>query len=201
MSGDPEQEYFSDGITEDIITELSRFSSLLVIARNSSFRYRGNDVDIELVGQDLSVRYVLEGSVRKFGHRIRITAQLIDVSTGGHVWADRYDRELEDIFEIQDQVTRNIVGALALQVEDDWLKQTHLRPTTSLSAYDHYLRGREQLWHTTAEGNLKAREQFERAIEIDRNFARAYADLAHHYHWNLYAYNWGVEDQETLAHV
>jgi adenylate cyclase len=117
MSGDPEQEYFSDGITEDIITELSRFSSLFVIARNSSFTYKGQPVDVRRVAQELGVRYVLEGSIRRAGKRVRITAQLIDSETGNHIWAERYDRDLEDIFDLQEEITRNVVGSIAPQIE------------------------------------------------------------------------------------
>jgi TolB-like protein len=136
MSGDPEQEYFSDGITEDIITELSRFSSLFVIARNSSFAYKGQSVDVRRVAQELGVRYVLEGSIRRAGNRVRITAQLIDSETGNQVWAERYDRDLEDIFALQDEITRNVVGSIAPQIELAELERSRKLSDTNLSAYE-----------------------------------------------------------------
>ena len=140
MSGDPDQEYFSDGITEDIITELSRFSELLVIARNSSFRYKGQSVDVRQVGRELGVRYVLEGSVRRAGDRIRITAQLIDATTGAHRWAERYDRKLEDTFAVQDEVARTIVAVLAVHVNKAETERALAKPPAAWQAYDHYLR-------------------------------------------------------------
>jgi TolB-like protein len=136
MSGDPEQEFFSDGITEDIITELSRFSSLFVIARNSSFAYKGQSVDVRRVAQELGVRYLLEGSIRRAGNRVRITAQLIDRETGNQVWAERYDRDLEDIFALQDEITRNVVGSIAPQIELAELERSRKLSDTNLSAYE-----------------------------------------------------------------
>ena len=140
MSGDPEQEYFSDGITEDIITELSRFSELFVIARNSSFQYKGKSVDVRQVGRELGVRYVLEGSIRRAGDRVRITAQLIDAATGAHRWAERYDRKLEDVFAVQDEVARTIVAMLAAHVNKAEIERTLAKPPAAWQAYDHYLR-------------------------------------------------------------
>ena len=140
MSGDPDQEYFSDGITEDIITELSRFSELLVIARNSSFRYKGQSVDVRQVGRELGARYVLEGSVRRAGDRIRISAQLIDATTGAHRWAERYDRKLEDTFAVQDEVARRIVAVLAVHVDKAETERALAKPPAAWLAYDHYLR-------------------------------------------------------------
>ena len=140
MSGDVEQEYFSDGITEDIITELSRFAELLVVARNSSFRYKGQSVDERNVGRELSARYVLEGSVRRAGDRIRITAQLIDASTGAHRWAERYDRKLKDVFAVQDEISRTVASILACHVNKAEVERVLLKPPTSWQAYDFYMR-------------------------------------------------------------
>ena len=137
MSGDPEQEYFTDGITEDIITELSRFHSLFVIARNSSFSYKGQSPDIRRVGKELGVRYVLEGSIRKSAQRIRVTGQLIDALTGNHLWAEKYDRVLEDIFEVQEELTRSIVAAIAPHIDDAEREKVHRRRPESLGAYEH----------------------------------------------------------------
>ena len=145
MSGDPEQEYFADGIVEDIITALSRFRQLFVIARNSSFVYKGVAVDVKQVSRDLGVRYVLEGSVRKAANRIRITAQLIDASTGMHLWAERFDGGLEDIFDLQDRVTARVVGEIAPKLEQAEIERAKRKPTDSLDAYDYYLRGRANL--------------------------------------------------------
>ena len=140
MSGDPEQEYFSDGITEDLITDLSKISSLFVIARNSVFTYKGQAVDVEEVGRTLGVRYILEGSIRKAADQVRITAQLIDATTGGHIWAERYDRELKDIFAVQDEITQRVVGALRGEITQTELERIRHIPTENLNAYDSYLR-------------------------------------------------------------
>ncbi len=141
MSGDPEQEYFVDGLVEDIITARSRFKSLFVIARNSSFAYKGRSPDIRQVGRELGVRYVLEGSVRKAGSRMRITGQLIECGTGAHLWADRFDGALEDVFELQDQVTSNIVGAIAPKIDLVEIERAKRKPVENLDAYDCFLRG------------------------------------------------------------
>ena len=178
MSGDAEQDYFADGISEDIITALSKLPQLFVIARNSSFTFKGRSVNVQEVGRNLGVRYVLEGSVRKSGNRVRITGQLIDATTGGHLWAERFDRDLTDIFAVQDDVTQHIVGALALNLtEGDQQRLTHER-TSNPEAYDCYLRGREQWWVQTKSANLHARELLQRSIELDPTFAPAYAILA-----------------------
>ena len=178
MSGDAEQEYFADGISEDIITALSKLSQLFVIARNSSFTFKGRNVNVQEVGRSLGVRYVLEGSVRKSGNRVRITAQLIDATTGGHLWAERFDRDLTDIFAVQDDVTQHIVGALALNLTEGDQQRLATEHTDNLEAYDCFLRGREQLWRFTREQNTQARELLQRAIELDPKFASAYAFLA-----------------------
>ena len=141
MSGDPEQEYFADGMVEEIITALSRFKSLFVIARNSSFSYKGKSPVIRQVGNELGVRYVLEGSVRKAGNRVRITGQLIDSVDGTHIWADRFEGQIEDVFDLQDQVTSNVVASILPYVERAEIARTRDKPTASLVAYDHYLRG------------------------------------------------------------
>ena len=140
MSGDPTQEYFSDGITEDIITELSRFSELFVIARNSSFQYKGKSPDIRKVGRELGVRYVLEGSIRRSGDRVRITAQLIDAGTAAHRWAERYDRKLEDVFAVQDEVARMIVSIIAAHMNKAEAERTLVKPPATWQAYDYFLR-------------------------------------------------------------
>jgi adenylate cyclase len=179
MSGDPEQEYFSDGITEDIITDLSKIAGLLVIARNSSFAYKGKSTDIRTVGRELGVRSVLEGSIRRAGNRVRITAQLISAANGGHLWAERYDRDLTDIFAVQDEVTRNIVDALKVQLTASEAAHIGDTPTKSIDAHDLFLRARELLF-----GRKKDRDMFDqvvvlltRAIELDPNYAEPYAAL------------------------
>ncbi|HEU5067556.1 MAG TPA: adenylate/guanylate cyclase domain-containing protein, partial [Sphingomicrobium sp.] len=178
MSGDAEQDYFADGISEDIITSLSKLPQLFVIARNSSFTFKGKNVNIREIGRELGVRYVLEGSVRKSGKRVRITAQLIDAATGGHLWAERFDRDLTDIFEVQDGVTQQIVDALALNLTAGERQRLASSHTDSLEAYDCLLRAREQLWRVTRETITRAREWSQKAIELDPEFASAHAFLA-----------------------
>lgn len=175
MSDDQQQEYFADGIVEDIITALSRFKSLFVIARNSSFTYKGKAVDIKQVGRELGVRYVLEGSVRKAGEKVRITGQLIDSATGTHLWADRFDGKLEDVFELQDQITASVAGELVTQVQFAEMERARRKSTSNLDAYDCYLRGIANVWTWTKDSNETARTYFLRAIELDDNFALAYA--------------------------
>jgi TolB-like protein/class 3 adenylate cyclase len=175
MSGDPEQEYFADGIVEEIITALSRFKSLFVIARNSSFTYKGKAVDTKQVGRDLGVRYVLEGSVRKAARMVRITAQLIDTSTGAHLWADRFDGATEDVFELQDQVTTSVVGAIAPTLEQAEIGRAVLKRTDSLEAYDHYMRGIASVYRWTNEATSEALRHYYKAIELDPKFALAHA--------------------------
>ena len=178
MSGDPEQEYFADGISEDIITALSKLSQLMVIARNSSFTFKGKNVDLREVGKTLGVRHVLEGSVRKSGSRIRITAQLIDATTGGHVWAERFDRNLTDIFDVQDDVTAHIVSALSVNLTSGDLRRMATARTGNQEAYDCYLRGRE-LWRKgDRQANAEALEVLERAIRLDPGFVPAHGILA-----------------------
>jgi adenylate cyclase len=176
MSGDPEQEYFADGITEDLITDISKISGLFVIARNSVFTYKGRAVRVDEVGRDLGVRYVLEGSVRKAGSRVRITAQLVEARTGHHLWADRYDRELEDVFAVQDEVTQSIVRALEVELTDNERTRVARPPTVSLEAYDEYLRGKS--YAARVQATESAREHFLRALDLDPDFADACAELA-----------------------
>ena len=178
MSADPEQGYFADGITEDIITELSRLPALLVIARNSTFTYKGKATKVQDVCRDLRVRYVLEGSVRKAGQRVRVTAQLIDGGSGGHVWAERYDRDLADIFAVQDDVTTQIVRALAVQLTEVERGPSSRAVPENLEAYDCVLRAREQYRLFTREGNAAARELYERAMELAPDYAEGYAGAA-----------------------
>jgi adenylate cyclase len=181
MSGDPEQDYFADGIVEDIITALSRIRWLFVIARNSSFAYKGRTVDIKQIGRELGVRYVLEGSVRKSGNRVRITGQLIDGSTAAHLWADRFDGQLEDVFDFQDRITGKVVGAISPKLEEAELERSRRKPTESLDAYDHYLRGMANVHLWTEQGNCDALSHFYKAIELDPKFAAAYGMAARCY--------------------
>jgi TolB-like protein/class 3 adenylate cyclase/tetratricopeptide (TPR) repeat protein len=183
MSGDPEQEYFADGMVEDIITGLSRMRWLFVIARNSSFTYKGRAVDVKQVGRELGVRYVLEGSVRKAANRLRITGQLIDSSTGAHLWADRFDGTFEDIFDLQDQITTSVVGAIAPKLEQAEIERAKRKPTGRLDAYDYYLRGMATFYQRSNEANSVALQLFSKAIELDAEFASAYAMAAWCYVW------------------
>jgi TolB-like protein/Tfp pilus assembly protein PilF len=178
LSQDPAQEYFSDGVTEDLITGLSKVSGLFVIARNSAFTYKGKAVKVRDVGRDLGVRYVLEGGVQRSGSRVRITAQLIDAATGYHLWAERYDREVTDIFALQDEVTQQIVRAMAVKLTQAERARVGGAPTGVLEAYDLVLRGHDARSRTTREGNDEARRLFTRAIELDPNYAAAYLGLS-----------------------
>ncbi len=178
LSGDPEQEYFADGMTEDIIAGLSRFRSLFVIARNSTFAYKGRSADVREVARDLGVRYVLEGSVRQRGERIRITGQLIDAETGNHLWAERYDRELEDIFAVQDEVTQAIVAAIAPEIGDVERERAQRTPPDNLDAWGLHQGGLAAFYSSTEEGLRSAIEQFDKANELDPTFAPAFAMAA-----------------------
>jgi adenylate cyclase len=181
MSGDPEQEYFSDGITEDIITDLSKVSALLVIARNTAFTFKGKVMDVKEVARALDVTHVMEGSVRKVGDRVRITAQLIDAATGGHVWADRYDRDLTDIFAIQDEISKAIVAALRVKLLPNEKKAIETRGTASVEAYNLYLMARQQ-WTEGSLGDVRRQETIVRicsqALSFDPNYAQAWALMA-----------------------
>ena len=178
MSGDPEQEYFADGITEDIITELSKLSGLLVISRNSAFTYKGKAAKAQDICRDLGVGCIVEGSVRKAGERVRITAQLIDGASGRHLWAERYDRELADIFAVQDDVTEKIVHALEVKLVANASDRPARVETEVPEAYDCLLRGREQQRLFTPDGNVNARRFYEKALELDPNYPAAHAGLA-----------------------
>jgi TolB-like protein/Flp pilus assembly protein TadD len=181
MSGDPEQDYFADGIVEEIITALSRFRQLFVIARNSSFTYKGRAVDVKQVGRELGVRYVLEGSVRKAANQVRITGQLVDALTGAHLWADRFDDTLQNVFDLQDSVTASVVGAIAPKIEQAEIERAKRKPTEKLEAYDYYLRGTPLFLGMTRETNEEALRLFNKAIELDPDFALAYAWAARCY--------------------
>jgi TolB-like protein/predicted TPR repeat methyltransferase len=183
MSGDQEQEYFADGMVEEIITALSHFRNLFVIARNSSFTYKGRAVDVKQVGRELGVRYVLEGSVRKAAGKVRITGQLVDAANGAHLWAGRFDGSVDDIFELQDQVTSSVVNAIAPKLEQAEIERAKRKPTENLDAYDHFLRGLSVLNSWTRDSNYEATQSFGKAIELDPNFASAYGMAAWCYVW------------------
>jgi len=178
LSGDPEQEYFSDGITEDIITALSRIRQFFVIARNTTFTFRDRAVDVQRIATELSVRYVLEGSVRKSGNRVRITAQLIDGQSGNHLWADKYDRQLEDIFDVQDEITQTVVGAIEPELNRAERERALRAPPENLDAWEHLHRGMWHFYKFEKSAILEAQGYLRRAIEIDPTLARAYAGLA-----------------------
>jgi len=175
MSGDPEQDYFADGMTEEIITALARFKSLFVIASNSSFSYRGRSVDIKQVARELDVRYVLEGSVRKVGDRVRITGQLIVAETGTHIWTEQFDRRLEDIFDLQDEISENIVGAVEPEILSAELRRARGKGPGNLAAYDCVLRAYQHLWILTLKDNNKALDFLRRALQLAPDYALAYA--------------------------
>ena len=178
MSGDPEQEYFSDGITEDIITDLSKVSGLSVIARHSSFSYKGKPLKVQQIGRELGVDFMLEGSVRKAGARVRVTGQLVNCKKGSHVWAERFDRDLTDIFAIQDEITHAIVEQLKVKLLPQEKKSISQTPTANIEAYTYYLRGRDFLHRSSKHYSRIARQMFAKAVELDPNYARAYAGLA-----------------------
>jgi adenylate cyclase len=192
MSGDPEQEYFSDGITEDIITDLSKVSGLFVVARNTAFTYKGKPVKVQQVGDELGVAFILEGSVRKAGSRVRVTGQLISTKDGGHAWAERYDRDLTDIFAIQDDITHAIVEQLKVKLLPQEKKSIGQTPTDNIEAYTYYLRGRQLFYRHSKSYYQLARRMFAKAVELDPLYARAYAGIADcdsflflHYHMDV----------------
>jgi len=196
MSEDPKQEYFSDGLTEDLTSDLSRISSLFVISRNSAFTYKGKAVKPPEVSRELGVQYVVEGSVRKAGDQVRITAQLIDAIQDHHLWGERYDRPLKDIFALQDEIRQKIVTALRVKLTPEEQKRFQRAPTNNLEAYDFYLRGTESFWRNTKEANAQARQMFERAIALDPQYAAAYAWLSQTYGWD-WQWQWS-QDRQTL---
>jgi TolB-like protein/cytochrome c-type biogenesis protein CcmH/NrfG len=196
MSGDSGQEYFSDGMTEELTSSLSRIPSLFVIARHSAFTYKGKAVKVQEVSQEMGVRYVLAGSVRRAGKRIRVTAQLIDATTGGHLWAERYDQPITDVFTVQDEITQKIVATLQLQLTVGEQGLIARKTTNNLEAYDSYLCGLEYYYRTTKEDNLQARELFEKAIALDPQYAEAYARLGFTY-FIEWVWHWS-QDPQTL---
>jgi adenylate cyclase len=200
MSGDPEQEYFADGIVDEIITALSRFRQLFVIARNSSFTYKGRAVDVKQVGRELGVRYVLEGSVRRAAKRTRITAQLIETGTGVHLSADRFEGILEDIFDLQDQVTASVVGAIAPRLEQAEIERVKRKPTESFDSYDYFMRGMASAQWQSNEGNDEALRLFHKAIDLDPDFASAYGMAAWCYVWRK-SNRWMTDRVQEQAEV
>jgi adenylate cyclase len=200
MSGDPEQEYFADGMVEEIITSLSRIRWLFVIARNSSFTYKGRAVDVRQVGRELGVRYVLEGSVRKAANRVRITGQLIDAATDAHLWADRFDGALEDIFDLQDQVTASVVGAITPKLEEAEIERAKRKPTENLDAYDYYLRALANYYPETEEADAEALRLVYKAIELDPDFGAAYGIAAWYYIWRKNR-GWTSDRERETAEV
>ncbi|MBE9558326.1 MAG: adenylate/guanylate cyclase domain-containing protein [Proteobacteria bacterium] len=196
MSGDADQEYFSDGITEDIITELSRFRDLFVIARNSSFTYKGRAVNVRQVGRELGVHYILEGSVRRAGDRIRVTAQLVDAETGHHIWAERYDRQLEDIFAVQDELTETIAATLERQVGTAAQQRAARKSPQNMRAYDFILRG-QAIIALSYQDNLRARELYEKALRLEPDSARAWVSLANT-HMLDFTSGWGESPRDSL---
>src|SRR5712692_6437448 len=189
MSGDPAQDYFSDGLTEVLTSDLSKISSLFVIARNSAYTYKGKAVKVQDVGRDMGVHYVLEGSVLKAAGQVRITAQLIDATTGYHLWSERYDRPLKDILTLQDEIVQKIVTTLRLQLtlqEQGYMVRKH---TDNLEAYDSFLRGVEYYWRSTKEANAQAQQMFEKAVALDPQYAEAYVGLGWNY-WQEWVMHW-----------
>lgn len=198
LSGDPDQEYFADGVVEDVITALSRIRWLFVIARNSSFAFKGRAVDVKNVGRELGVRYVLEGSVRKSGNKVRITGQLIDTTAGTHLWAERFEGTLDDIFELQDRIAESVVGAISPQIEMAEIERAKRKPTESLDAYDCYLRGMAYL-HSGNRGAIDAALPFfHQAIRRDQEFASAYAGAAWCHFWRK-VNGWMGDQQKEIA--
>ncbi len=194
MSGDPEQEYFADGISEDIITTLSKIPDLFVIARNSTFTYKGTAIDVKQVARELGVRYVVEGSVRKAGNRVRISAQLIDATTGRHRWAERYDRDLGDFFALQDEMTREIVTAVDVELTEGEQIRVWRESAGDLAAYEHFARGRDHFSRMTAKAMGQARQEFEMALSLDPRFAAAHAYVG----WtHAVAGVWWSEDRDA----
>jgi adenylate cyclase len=198
LSGDPDQEYFVDGMAEDLITRLSSVRSIPVIARNSTFVYKGGAVDVKQVSRELGARYVVEGSVRKAGDRVRISAQLIDGTTGRHVWADTYDRELRDVFALQDEITQAIVSSMSPELRRAELERAARREPDSLDAYESWLRGNWHYWKVTREHNAKARSFYERAVELDPLNAVAFSSLAGVHYVDL-TYGWSDSRDRSLA--
>jgi adenylate cyclase len=197
MSKDPDQEYFSDGVTNDIIAALSKFRELLVIASNTVFTYKGKAVNIERIGQELNVKYILEGSVQRIANKLRINAQLIDATTGFHIWSEHYNRDLEDIFSVQNEIVNSIVGKFGVEIDTVERKRAMQKETESLKAYDYWLRGMEYLRRRARSDNVKARNMFEKAVELDPQFSSAYVGLAHTYEVQV-AFGWTEFPNQAL---
>jgi TolB-like protein/Flp pilus assembly protein TadD len=198
LSDDPQQEYFADGMVEEITTSLSRVGWLFVIARNSSFIYRNRAVDVKQIGRELGVRYVMEGSVRKAANRVRISGQLIDAATGAHLWAERFDGKLEDVFDLQDQVAASVVGAIAPKLEQAEIERAERKPTDSLDAYDHFLRGMACVHQWTRQANNEALRHFQRAVELDPKYASAYGMSARCYSQRKVS-GWVTDREQEIA--
>jgi adenylate cyclase len=198
MSDDPAQEYFSDGITEEIITWLSKIPGLFVTARNSTFTFKGQPVKVREVGQELGVRYIMEGSVRKSRDRVRVTAQLIDVKTEQHVWADRYERELKDIFAIQDEITMNIIVALQVELTEGYQAALRARGTYNLEAYLKLLQAMDYFKRLSKEGNILARQNYQEAVTLAPEYASAYAGIAWTYLIEPWL-GWSESPQQSIA--
>jgi adenylate cyclase len=198
MSGDSDQDYFSDGITEDIITELARFRNLFVIARHSSFAFKGQRHDLQTIGKNLGVQYIVEGSVRRAGERVRISVQLVEAATGNQIWAERYDRLIDDIFAVQDEVTLTIIAALPGRLESDYAERAKRKPVTSMTAYDYLLRGHMHCHRLTRDEITEARKMYFKAIELDPDLAQAHAWLAWTFHMDHY-FVWETQDSTDLA--
>ena len=199
MSGDPSQEYFSDGFTEDIITGLSSFHDLFVIARNSSFKFKGQDVDIRQIATDLGVRYVLEGSVRKAGEKLLINAQLIDAGSGSHLWAKRYDVDAKDLLAVQDEVTQEIVSTLVSKVRSTDTVRAKRKRESDLTAYEHLLQARDLFRQGGKETSFRAQEMANKSIQLDPSYAPAHAVLSFTY-YKHFVFRWGPPKALVLAH-
>ena len=198
LSGDPEQDYFADGIVEDIITVLSKFRWLLVIARNTTFKYKGRSVDVKQIARDLDVRYLLEGSVRKAGNRVRITAQLIDAMTGGHLWAERYDRELTNVFTVQDEITESVVTSIQPELDRAEVIRARQKLPGNLDAWECVLRGRWLVLGLTKENNSEARSFFEKALELEPNYVPALSTLAYSHFSDLF-FGWSQAPVQSIG--
>jgi adenylate cyclase len=200
MSGDPEQEYFSDGITEEIITALSKTPKLFVIARNSTFTYKGKPVKVQQVGRELGVKYVLEGSVRKAGDDVRITAQLVDAKTGNHLWADRYDRDLKDVFAVQDDISMKIITALQVKLTEGEQAHLYAKRTDNIDVYLKCLEAREHLLRLNKDGNILARQRVEEAIALDPGYPIAYSLLGMTHITDIW-FKWTKSPKESMVHA
>jgi len=201
MSAEPEQEYFADGVTEDIITALSNVQSFFVIARNSTFTYKGKSVDVKDVGRRLGVRYVMEGSVRKAGNRVRVTAQLIDAGSGKHIWADKYDGALDDIFDLQDQITSTVIGAIEPRLHRAEFERVKQKRPDSLDAYDYVLRGLASMNKLTPEDTTEGLNQFRMAIERDPNYGRAYASASWCYRRHVQINGMTLSEEDSVESI